>query len=408
MKTLQKREQKYAKSIYRGLGGTVFLCLCLLSLPAHAIWLGQSQINPYLEIQENYESNLYNTSEDEESGWITVISPGVHAEFPNTEDAVFKIIGNYRANVKFYDKHGDSELDPNEELNTVEHRLEGKAEANFPSGIGFAAGYILNLSSYPPSDPTDIRDKYIQHNVTAMAKYAFINRYEVQLDYQGMLRRFDDLEDDDMTNHGIDATFFYRLFPTLSLLGGGGYSIIDRQEPAFSDSTEIRGFGGVRLEATATLTGLAKVGMGSKNFDNDNFEDVSTVYAVGELAAQFTENTRLSVAINRTVTDTSLAEINSGNGEYSIVTGLKGNLQHTPAVLPNLSLKGMAGFQREEYPEDIDEREDSIFEVSAGADYKFFKYLIVGAKYVYTRRDSSIDAKDYGSNRATLSLQGIL
>lgn len=408
MKILQKREQKYAKSIRIGWSGMIFLCLCLVGLPAHAIWLGQSQVNPYLEIQENYESNLYNASENEESGFITVISPGVHAEFPNTEDARVKIVGNYRANIKFYDKHGDSTLDPDEELNTVEHRLDGNIEANLSSGIGFAAGYILNLSSYPPSDPADTRDKYTQHNFTAMAKYAFINRYEVQLDYQGMLRRFDEVTDDDMTSHGIDATFFYRLFPSLSVLGGGGYGIIDRQEPIFSDSTELRGFGGVRFDATSTLTSLAKIGAVSKNFDNDAFEDVTTVYVLGEIAAQFTDNTRLTAQLNRTVNDTSLSDTTSGTSVYYISTGFRGNVQHTLAVLPNLSLKGMIGFRQEDYPEDRNDRKDSIFEVSAGADYKFFKYLIVGAEYVHTQRDSSLDTKDYSAERAMLSIRGIL
>lgn len=409
MKTLQIREQKSAKLIRLGWGGVVLMCMCLLSLPVQAIWLGQSQVNPYLEVQEVYDSNMYNAGEDEESGLITIISPGVHAEFPNTEDARVRVVGNYRANFKFYDKHGDDVLDPDEELNTLEQRLEGRIEANLSSGFGFGGSYTLNLNSYPPNDPGDRREKYIQHDFMAMTKYTFIDRYELQLEYNGMMRSFEDdlFSDDDITSHGIDATFFYR-FSSLALLGGGGYGIIDRQDPPFSDSTEYRGFGGVRFDATSTLTGLAKVGVVSKNFTEDGFEDVTTVYISGQLEAQLTEDTKLVALANREVNDTSFVDTTVGNGEYSIATSIQGNLQHTLAMLPNLTLKGMAEFRKEEYPEDIDERDDNFFEVGAGAEYVFFKYLTLGAEYKYVQLDSSLDEKDYSANRAMVSLRGIL
>ncbi len=393
------------------------LCLCLVSLPAQAIWLGQSQVNPYLEVQGIYESNVYNASTGEESALITVISPGVHAEFPNSEDAKFRVIGNYRANLKFYDKHGDSTLDPHEELNTVAHRLEGKMEAKLSSGFGFATGYVLDLTSFPPSNPADMneaelrdntREHYAQHTFTAMGQYAFVDRYEVQLEYKGMMRSYDENDNSDLTTHDVDATFFYRVFPSLTLLGGAGYGMTDLQGSGSSDSTIYRGFGGTRFDATSVLTGQVKLGVVSKDFTESGFEDVTTVYALGEISAKFTENTRLSALLSREVSDTSLAGPNSGGGEYYIQTGIQGNLLHTLAVLPNLSLRGMAGFKKEEYPEDIDERDDTIFEVGAGADYKFYKFLILGAEYIHIQHNSSVDGHEFSANRAMISIRGIL
>jgi opacity protein-like surface antigen len=389
--------------------GIVWLCLSLLALPAHAIWLGQSQVNPYVELQAIYDSNLYNANADEESAVITVISPGVHARFPHAEGAPVRLIGNYRANIKFYNQHGDNDLDPDEELNTVEHRLEAKMESRLASGLRFGAGYVLNLTSFPPGGPREIRNRYTQHDVTLMGGYAFVNRYELQLEYTGLMRGYKEsaFDDNDTTTHNLDATFFYRLFPTLTLLGGGGYGKSSPKGEFLSDSTLYRGYGGARFDATETLTGQVKIGVTSKNFEKSGFKDVTTVYASGELTAMFTETTKLLLTLNREVSDTSLAGPNAGTGEYYIRTGLQANLAHTLAVLPNLSLKASAGFSKDDYPEDIEERDDTIFEIGIGAQYKFLKYLSLGADYRYANRDSSVGA-DYSSNRATLSLQGIL
>ena len=417
MELLRKGKRQYAGYTQGGRRGVALLCLCLLSLPAQAIWLGQSQVNPYLEVQEIYESNLYNASTDEESGLITVISPGVHAEFPNSEDAKVRVIGNYRANLKLYNKHGDSSVDPNEELNTIEHRLEGKMEAKLSSGFAFATGYVLDLTSFPPSNPVDMneaelsvntREHYAQHTFTAMGQYSFVDRYEVQLEYTGMLRSYEENDDSDTTTHDIDATFFYRLFPSLTLLGGGGYGMTDLQGSDSSDSTIYRGFGGARFDATSVLTGQIKLGVIAKDFTENEFEDVTTVYALGEIAAKFSENTKLSVLLNREVSDTSLTSTTTDNGEYYIATGIQGNLTHTLAVLPNLTLRGLAGLKKEVYPEDSDERDDTIFEVGAGADYKFYKFLILGAEYIHIQSDSSVSGYEYSADRAMISVRGIL
>lgn len=389
--------------------GLAFFCLCVISLPAGAIWLGQSQVNPYLELQEIYESNLYNAYTDEESVLITIISPGVHAEFPHSEEAPFRILGNYRANFKFYSKHGDDTLDPDEELNTIEHRFDAKMEARLASGFGFNTSYILDITSFPPGSARESRDKYLQHTFGAMAEYAFVDRYEIQFEYQGKVRSYDEEENEiyDNTQHDFNATFFYRLFPSLTLLGGGGYGMIGMEEP-LSDSTVYRGYGGFRFDATERLIGQVKLGVISKDFTDDDFEDITTVYASGELDAQFTENTKLVATLNREVGDTSMNSLGSTSGEYYISTSLRGDLKHTLAVLPNMSVHGLVGVKNTHYPEDVNDRKDTLVEVGFGADYTFYKFLVLGAEYIYNHRSSSVDGYEYDSHRALLSVRGIL
>jgi hypothetical protein len=384
--------------------------VCFFSIPAQALWFGQSQVNPFLEVQEVYETNVFQTSEDAERDAETVISPGLHLEFPTAKDSSYRFLANYRANIKLYGNNGDATLDPDEELNTVEHRVDGQVQFNLASGFKLAAGDIFNLTSVPPDFPGDTREKYTQHDVFAQVAYAFVNRYELQVRYDGTFKRFKAASNapDDLTAHRGEVTFFYRLFNSMSVLGGGGYATINRQEPSFSDSKEYRGFGGVRLEMTDRLTGTVKVGVLSKKFTSASFTDTTEAYVSGDVVADVAETTRVTLKAQRTIAETSLAADSTTNGAYYVVTGLQAVVTHTLAAVPNLSLSGSGSYQHETYPEDVNNRRDNRLEVGVGAEYKLLKYLVIGANYTYLSNDSTLDANDYTDNILMLKVRAIL
>ena len=412
MRKIQENSMYVIKKVWVKSLGLMIALLLIVSSSVHAIWLGQSQVNPYVEIQGNYDSNIYRASDqgDIESDFIIVLSPGIHVEFPTTKESSYRFLANYRANLNFYTKNGDATIDPDSQLNTTEHRLDAQARLNFASGLNLSTGYILNLGSVPPDFIGDTRDKYTEHEIQAQAGYKFVDRYEVQLGYDGTFRKYkeENIKIDDITTHRLDATFFYRLFPSLSLLGGGGYAKIDRQEPAYSDSTEYRGFGGFRYEATERLTGILKAGVVSKKFANTAFGDTTNAYVSGELVANFSENTKASVRLNRDLAETSVTEDSAENGAYYVITGVRATLNHTFATAPNLSLAGLVSYQKKTYPEDLNDRSDNALEVGVGAEYKFYKFIIVGVKYAHSGNDSNIDANDFSDNLVTLSIRAIL
>jgi hypothetical protein len=384
--------------------------VCCLGTPTQALWFGQSQVNPFLEVQEVYETNVFQTNENAESDYETVISPGIHLEFPTAKESSYRFLANYRANIKLYGNNGDATLDPEKELNTVEHRMDGQLQFNLASGFKFAAGDIFNMTSVPPDFPGDTREKYTQHDLFAQAAYAFVNRYELQVRYDGTFKRFDASANqvDDLTVHRGEVTFFYRLFNSMSVLGGGGYAKIDRQEPDFSDSTEYRGFGGVRFEMTERLTGTVKAGVLSKNFKSSSFKDTTEAYVSGEVVADLAKTTRVTLKAQRNIAETSLATDSGTNGAYYVVTGMQALMTHTLAALPNLSLSGSFSYQNEAYPNDVNDRSDNRLEVGVGAEYKLLKYLVLGANYTYTSNDSKVNANDYTDNIVMLKVRAIM
>jgi hypothetical protein len=384
--------------------------VCCLGTPAQALWFGQSQVNPFLEVQERYETNVFQTSEDAESDYETVISPGIHLEFPTVKESSYRFLANYRANIKLYGKNGDAQIDPDKNLNTIEHRVDGQIQFALASGFKLAAGDIVNLTSIPPDSPGDTREKYTQHDVFAQVAYTFVNRYELQVRYDGTFQRFDASANkvNDITSHRAEVTFFYRLFNSMSVLGGGGYAKIDRQEPDFSDSTEYRGFGGVRFEMTDRLTGTLKAGVLSKNFTSSSFKDTTEAYVSGDVVADLAETTRVILKAQRNIAETSLEEDSTADGAYYVVTGIQAVVTHTLAALPNLSLSGSGSYQHQAYPDAVNDRRDNRLEVGVGAEYKLLKYLVLGANYTYTSNDSTLNANDYKDNIVLLKIRVIM
>ena len=129
-----KKEQakfNYVRTLWRRVVIMTFSLICLLGSTANAVWIGQSQLNPFLQIKGAYDSNIFRIPKDEEGDFITILSPGIHYEYPTAENPTFKVAANYRADVWLYTQDGDATIDPDGQLNRVDHHLDGFLFFNF-------------------------------------------------------------------------------------------------------------------------------------------------------------------------------------------------------------------------------------------------------------------------------------
>lgn len=383
--------------------------ICSFYTPAYGMWVGQSQINPFVQVGGTYESNIYQTYTDEESDFITVISPGIHFQYPTAEDAQMKFSADYRADIKMYGNDGDSTIDPDGELNTVDHRLGADLFFNLASGVELAAGYAFDATSKAPSAPGDTRDPYKEHNLSGSMAYTYADTYKIEFGYDGMFRSFDDSENstDDISQNAFQLIGFYNISSIFSVLVGGDYAMITRESPFF-DSNELKGYGGFKYEITGKTTGQLKLGIVNRQFDTDTIDDPSDFYIEGMIESQYAEGSELNVRLFREYYDTSVTEETVENGLYYISSGIEGNLRHALPMLPNLSLLANVSYSKDVYEEDTSDREDSLWEFGGGIDYKFYKYITLGADYSRLSADSNIDENDYTDNLFTFNVRGIL
>ena len=78
MKAKQRNYRDVTISQWLKAWGVAFGLIGLMAQPGQALWIGQSQVNPFLEVRGDYETNIFQVEKDEDSDFITVISPGVH------------------------------------------------------------------------------------------------------------------------------------------------------------------------------------------------------------------------------------------------------------------------------------------------------------------------------------------
>ena len=404
-----ERKMKAVISLWMKVFGLVFCLVGIASSPVYALWIGQSQLNPFLEIKGEYDSNIYRVNSDEDSDFVTIISPGIHYEYPTSQNSSVKAVADYRADIKLYGNNGDATIDPDEQLNTIDHRLGGHVTFDLASGWQGKAGYVFNIASTAPDYSGDTRNDYKQHNFDGELAYRFADRYKVKFAYDGRFKSFDEseFEVDDMNSHMMELTGFYQVRPKLSALAGGSYSIVDREEP-FYDSTEYRAYGGMEYEATEKTTGYVKIGFANRQFDSDLIDDATDVYLDGHVTSDYQERTQWTLKLFRHYNDTAVSDQSALNGAYYISTGFGGNVKHRLASLPSLSFLGGLTLSKDTYPDDENDREDNIVNANMGIDYEFYKYLSLGAGYTYTTRDSNIDERNYTDHIATMKIRGLI
>jgi len=388
----------------------IALCIVwLISSPGYALWVGQSQINPFLEIQGEYQSNIYRVDSEEDSDFVTVISPGIHFEYPTTKNPTLQAVIDYRADMKLFGNDGDSTIDPDSQLNTVAHRFGGYMQYNLTSGWRLKGGYTFNATSTPPDFRRDTRNEYKQHDFLGLIGYTFANRYKIEIEYDGRFRGYDDSEfqADDLNINDVKLVGFYRIQPRMSLLLGGDYAMFDRKAP-FYDNTEYRVYSGVEYEATENTKGLVKIGMASKQFDTEAVDDATDFYVNGEVKSDYAENSSWSLRVFRDHNDSAVSDATAVNGTYYTSTGFGGKIAHTFASLPNVSLLVSLLLSQDYYPDDTDKRKDNKVNGELGLEYKFYKFVSIGAGYRYDSRNSNIDVRNYTDHIAFMKIRGLM
>jgi len=406
---IARRACDHCQLFARMLAAVITCGVMFAVFPAYGMWVGQSQLNPFVQVEGIFESNIYQTATDEEGDFITVISPGIHFQYPTAEDAPMTFSADYRADIRMYGNDGDSKIDPDGELNTIDQRLGADLFFDLASGVELAAGYAFNATSVAPSAPGDKRDPYKEHDLSGSVAYKYADIYKIEFAYDGMFRAFDESEDseDDITQNDLQLIGFYNLSPILAVLVGGNYAMITREAPFF-DSDEWKAYGGFEVDVTGKTTGRLKLGMVGRQFDTDLVDDPTDFYVDGVLESEYAEGSFAHFRLFREYYDTSVTEETAENGLYYISSGLSGDIHHVLPTLPNLALLANVSYSKDVYEEDVNDREDTIWEFGGGVDFKFYKYISLGAGYQYISADSNIDENDYTDNLATVSIKGIL
>lgn len=408
------------------------LCAALLPVTASAeessgLNVGPFRAIPTVGVTFRHESNVFNSATAEVDSFVTSISPGIRLE--RGDETSGMILGYEAEIVRYADTSSENAETHNAYINlrySPTGRLRFQGDAVFARGSdrrgaeGAQQGQFVDL--------TRDRDEYDRSDLRASVEYgaagarasigANVGLSDLSYNNNRDFARFRDSEE---TTLGVD--FGWRIASKTRLTLGAAQRDIEYDElrrlrgPGTQsalvsfDSQERDLMAGLAFDATSKLSGKLGFGRIEKDFNEPSFQDFS--------------GSGWSIGLSYRPVSYSAFDLSSSRSavESDIVLPLLGSVP-TFAVARDITLAWThswserfnsavdVGLARTSYRSAADDglelRDDDLQFFGLGFDYRFRRWLQVGASYRSYDRDSGSSAFDYQRDEFTLSFEATL
>lgn len=230
------------------------LLLSLMFMGWASVAFGQLEFHPYLNLEEEYDDNIYLVNDNEVDDWISIVEPGIEL---NYESRSVELTADYRLRYEFYSENDDNNIDQFEDVQ------RGEILARLFSGRPFT----LEVSEQIAREALDESD--------------------VNEDYNDLVNRTT------VYRTRVTPEYRWRLGRTFSLLFGYDYERVDYATDAAYDSQEQTGRFSVQKELSSNTSVTANYSYSIYEDDDDTDFDQQT-YTLG-LNQQLGRRVNLSV-----------------------------------------------------------------------------------------------------------------
>jgi hypothetical protein len=374
---------------------------------APGIEVGGLKMSPRLELEGEYDDNVFRTKNNRKDDYIVKVRPGVSIQtddwFPvNVSVAAYGEIGRY---VQYSDEDYESfgttanvAYDLHEEWNLVTHGTIARDRQR------------RGLDIENPGDEPSI-----------------VWTYEVgtSLNYQGdpfafrfspVYTRFDfkdangqNNDDRDRQEYLLDFRFAYKVGANTTLFVDPSYIWVRYDDPVddFGFNRDSQGYDvrvGVGYDVSNLLYIEAGVGYFHRDYRDKGLKSEDGVSVLGRFYWNPTETLSIEGEARRGISETD-ANTTSGNSGGAVSTSL--TLRAGWAAADNILIDSGIGVHHYDYNDDGN-RKDKFYVFDIGARYYMNEYLYAALRYWHERRDSSGSSLDYRDNRIMLTLGGQL
>jgi hypothetical protein len=357
------------------------------------IHLGPLGVYPSTSISETYIDNLFLTTHDKKDDSITTFTPGVIFKLPLRRHSLNI---EYRADILRFSDY--------DELDRVDKLGAGYFEFDFPGGLNIRFGNRYYKTARLPDFLGDWDNPYYTNNGGIEISYKFADKYKIKFSYAREKRVFDDIREkgDNYDKDIYDSTIFYRILPKTSILLEYILTRTDNVDLYRIDNDVSEAFFGIAWDPTAKLRGTIKIGY--TKIDYDTISDKDDFDLSLSLEYQPNDYTLMNAEGYRKILETSATEENAAFGRYYVSTGFDLSLSHK--ITYKISLISNFSFIRDVYPTRPDgfQREDNLYRVGLGVDYKFRRWIGAGLKYQFSTKDSTLSLEDYDENRVIFNI----
>lgn len=362
----------------------------------------KSMLHVGIEVQEIWDDNIFNASEEEEQDFITAVTPGLLLSLGDR----YKLVAGYAYGMHFYSKFSDENHNDNigmasikldfpfglridvsdEYMDTKDARIEEDAEraSHFINDANASIGFTFPAKKL---------------SIIASCSEFYLNYYEEE--DEGLNRKDD----------SCGGAIYYRFLPKSSALVEYNYKMSDyfdsADEPTDADSTSNSASIGFSWDATAKMSGKITAGWERKAYSNSILYgelDIWTVY--GNLLFKPTGRTGISIDMDRSIRDAIyFGSLEQSPGAYYIRTG--GGFGLEQKMGSRFTLEANVKYHNHTYHKlvsGLETREDTLIGASAGFDVDITKWLSTGIKYSYFNIDSNDSARSETHNKGIVTL----
>lgn len=358
---------------------------------------------PSITFGAYHDDNVFNTNEDEESDWLFTVEPELRIasdwnrhELKLTAGAEIQTYSDFSSEDRTdWRVRADSRLDVTRPLRLflnagyeVRHEERGTPDAVGSAAepteyalipLGFKIDYLANRFG--------IRGEvtYVDFDWSAtdlVGGGVITNRDRDRVEWSGTLKL------------RYEFSPGYRAFISGTYLDRNYDLALDRNGQD-RDTTGYYIDAGVAFELTRLITGEVFAGYSSFDVSDPDFEDASGFDYGAALVWYPTELTTVRLEGRRTFEASTLANV---GGVYTSVVAI--SVEHE--LLRNLVLNGRFQLADEDFEGTT--RSDTTYQFTGGAEYLMNRYVMLGLRYDWHKRDSDIETDSFSSNRVSVYL----
>ncbi|MCH2546359.1 MAG: outer membrane beta-barrel protein [Alphaproteobacteria bacterium] len=360
---------------------------------------GQFEFLPAIEIEEKYDDNIYRTSNNEESDFITRVKPSalMQSDWKNHQ-LQFVALGDFG----FYQ---DNDTEDYEDYTL---QLKGRYDILYDTYFhGTLRHNHLHEDRSSPNEANGAEPTELDVNTAKIGFTRELARLKLFTHAQFQQLEFDDAfangvainnDDRNRDQQEYQIMLSYEFQPNYDIFTRYTYNIreYDSTGATNRDSTGNQ----IEVGTSVDISGKAKgeIYAGYLNQDYDQFDNVDEITYGGELLWNVTGLTSIKGLVEREVRETTVA-----NASSFLRTRYRVGAEH--AFMENLLVVSHLQYIEDEFETTGGTgRDDEYYGAGAGMKYTFRPGLAANLGYDYIERDSTVAAENYDNNVVSVSL----
>lgn len=370
------------------IAGVLLLSLCS-NIFAEGIDLGSFKMYPAIKVEERYEDNVYQVSNDPQSDLITTLTPEIVLEGKCTGENILKLSYQHEM-IRYNDL---STQDRNASTATADLKVAGPKY--------FFQMQEIYAQRYAPSTYKDVFNAYNLNDLT-LSVGANYNK----LSYVASCRdSISDYKESDSINNSdekvLTLTGYFRFLEKVRALGEYRFGKIIYAEDKTKNGSYNEFLTGLDGDLLNKMTGNIKLGYQDRNYTDK--EDWSGVVIYTGVTYKASPKTDFNLSLTRSTQESTFTLENY----YQLS---KGSLSILQSLTPKTSVTVSSEYEYDKYPvvtTEPERRKDYLLNLKIALDIKTRKWLTSGISQEFKRRDSNTPSFDYDANITSIYLKAV-